>query len=273
MIIFEMRDKYAKLNFDFDWLNAVASYEEEIEKSKTHYNFLISKKLELSDRVKKLRAAPQVTNSYDDEKSIHYLIHRYEEICLRISTIYGRINSCQTEFYGFLYFPLIQCLQKLKKVHQNCKTGDCLCNQTMCYNGVWDLSKMLLTIFNTSSITIADYDNFSLWNRNNIFCHPLICIIDNHNDSMIGIIDISNSPEMILENMEMAYYKMIATKLIRFFIKHEKKINPKLYQMMSINSTGFIIYSYLIGVNLLIEELAKLGMYFFESEKKRKLNY
>jgi uncharacterized protein with PQ loop repeat len=71
----------------------------------------------------------------------------------------------------------------------------------------------------------------------------------------------------------MAYYKMIVIKLIRFFIKHHKKINPKLYQIMSINSTGFIIYSYLIGVNLLIEELAKLGMYFFESEKKRKLNY
>lgn len=273
VIIFEMRDKYAKLNFDSDWNSAIESYEEEIEKGKIQYNFLISKKLELNERIRKLRTRSEVTTTNDGEKSILYLLHRYEEICSRTSAISSRINSCQTEFYGFLYLPLIDCVKKLKKIHQECDSKNCFCKRTMCYNGVWDLSKMLLTIFNTSELTVGNYDNFSLWNRNNIFCHPLVSIIDNHIDSMIGIIDTTNSPEIILEEIELAYYKVVVKKLIRFFIKHEKKINPKILKIMSINSTGFIIYSYVIGTNLLIQVLADLGVYFFEKEKKRKLNY
>lgn len=278
IIIFTMRDKYAKLNYDIDWLSATASYEDEIERGKIQFSFMSEKKSELKEKIHRIRlrmTGEGVVASPDDTKTMDYLVNRYDEISSRVATITSHINLCQNEFYGFLYFPLIECLKKLKQLHENkkCKTDNCYCSEIYISNGCWDLSKMLLTICNSSHLVIADYDNFSKWNRNNIFCHPIISTIDNYVDYMTGITDTSNCASMILNDIEMSYFKVLVKKLIRFFIKHEKKVDPTIAKVMSINSTGFIIYSFVVGPELLIQILAGIGVYFFDDEKKRKFNY
>lgn len=282
-VVFQMFDRYKVILGHEVFLNTLHQLDEQMTKLKSEYNFVMSQKMTVEkekDRYHRrltLDGTPGTAHQSEVCAYFHMRIIELSEQCLRIKRTLDRLKK---EFTGLLYSPLLNCVKQICSHHETrkCIQGHCGLKS----GDKWDLSKILLAIFQACPIVVSKYDNFSKWNIVNIYSHPLVQASDETMDQEIsnrifssGIFPSLSSfrtTEKTLSDIELAADKLRARQMITFFLLCRERLCPKTKVVFSINGVGNIIYTFLLGKEAYEECLLRVGEKVGASNRKRKFN-
>lgn len=213
------------------------------------------------DRYYNLNVLPNQPMSADHATALQFFNVRHSECNHRIYTTRKEIATFQKLFYGILYTPLLECIKKIIVTYQNRNEKEEVVNRLKSQNK-WDLSKILITIFKNSSVSIWEFDSFDKWDLSSIFSHPLIqgCeeILDyeiTNEHFMAATKQLKNISlllcvEKTLYYLDKAVLVAMVRNIISFVIKFKEKLTPQQQVIYNPNGIGRIIYKFLVGEKL-----------------------
>lgn len=272
--ILKMKDKYIKCCKDSTWIDAVDWENERLSQQKICHSHLTNK---LNLLRNKLSSA--IFALLGESKD--YFIKRVNETEKRIHILDKEILDTRLKLYGYLYFPLIGCINDIinYKQHHICSHQNCFFRQF--YDQVWDASLLIMYIYRVSKLTILEFDSFSNWDPKSIFAHPIINLIEDRLDIEMSSVytymsvnkekrakNIASISFRIFYDLEIAYLLSIIKHLYYDYVKYPMRFEPKFYSVMQASGTGSVICSYLIGEFQSFHLFSSMGLI----SKKRKLN-
>jgi hypothetical protein len=267
--ILQMHDLFKKCKNDATWLDRCDQYNEEVVQSKIALSHTTHKKNDLKKSLELYSVQLHETNKV-------YFEGRIEEVNFRINAIISRMQNTRYKLYGFLYFPLIICMENIMRFHEkhDCVEKKCFIHRNPA--GKWNLSFLLLTILKCSNFKLFEFDQSDAWNEMNIFAHPIIAMCDERVDNIMQLPHynpntrdymIEHSVGRVFGNFEPSYLKQILKELILIYYFLPEKFPSLVHRVMDPRGCGQVIFNFLIGDTLCEHLLVSMNIF-----KKRKRN-
>lgn len=270
-ILMQMKDTYIKCELDDVWVDKLDFYNEQLSQLKIHLNFLNQTKHELWKNKNKHNIVLR------DSECQQYFEQRFIENEFRIDKLKKEMSDTRMKLYSFLYFPLINCIEKIMELLKNhqCNTECFLCSLQK--EKKWDLSQLILFVMRQSKLSILEFDSYQRWTRQTIFAHPIIQICEERIDTIMECRHYSKNIRSILivaatlkqfKLLETTYLMEVIKSLFYRYVKFPKQFYYLFYKIMNPSCTGHLICEYLLGeleTNFVFREMG------LQKGKKRKL--
>lgn len=264
--ILNMQDTYKKCKLDGTWLARLDEFNEDLIQAKIAQSHILSKRDELA---KNLESFPFAVN----DESRNYFQKRMSEINYRVSSINQRIKNTKYKLYGFIYFPLLICVEQFMNFHNGHHCDQHFCAVKCNSSSKWDLSKLLLTIIQCGYFKIYEFDRSDFWNPTNIFAHPIIALCDDGVDDVMRFPKclsmrnhmIEHSVMWTFKRINIEYLQQIFLEIMQIYFSKPNLIPYLTYQVLNPTGTGRLIANFLIGEKFVEDLFLSIGL-----QKKRK---
>jgi|688.fasta_scaffold161259_2 hypothetical protein len=269
-ILMQMKDIYIKCELDEVWIDKLDFYNEQLSQQKIHFTFL-NQTYELWKN----------KNIHDillpDPECQRYLEQRILENNYRIVRLKKEISDTRKKLYSFLYFPLINCIEKIMELLKNhqCNEECFLCSLKK--EEKWDLSQLILFVMHQSKLSILEFDSYQRWSRQTIFAHPIIQMCDEQIDTIMDCKHYSKNIRSILiaaatvkqfKSLETTYLIEVVKSIFYRYEKYPKQFYYLFYKILNPSCTGHLICEYLLGELVTNFVFREIGI---QKSRKRKI--